>query len=906
MRAFRLVVCSFVLSSVAVAQQGVPEAALTSTEGDAPIVRQVWDAPRPVGAVVDGEVGYLGGSLVASSTTVNEDPEGDLPREIAFLGDGTAALVVNRDTDTATFVDVTFFGANDTVDVGDFPTDVAVAPVGDRAVVTNLLDDSVSIIDTATRTVVATVPVTGSQPFAVEISNDGTLAVVAVINDGVSSAFSVIDIAAADEVLSIPTSGQGAIGFFATPESGISGNLYTQFELTPDGSTAILPDGVGGFVRFYDTNTGLETAAVPVDDSPRSIDISDDGATVVIGHEGGIDKVSRIAVATPTLTGSYFTGTTLTNQIIRITPDKTRALFSSLNSVRFLDLSTGTVSPPISTGTVGDIEFSFDDQYAFVSNFNSRVIDLATESVVAVLPLAPTYEAAASPTEHRVMALNNRFREDVHLYTTNGALSFVEGRVLSGELDEGDAPRTLAISPDGATALVGCNTSRNAALVDVATGAVTSYADCGDRVLGVAVAPDGVHGVVCNGDEDTVTVIDMASGASVAQLPISSRPSDVVISPDGSTAYVTSIAGTDRLHRIALAGAASTVTGSLPTGQLGSVIYTYNVTSGLSISPDGSLIAVCVSFDDELLLVDAATLTEMARIPVGDFPIRATFTADGSKLYVANAFGDSVSVVTVAGAASSVTANIGGIDFPLVDIADEAGDWHFVGNFQTIGSGARLYVIDVATDTVVASVPLPGAARAAAFSADDDAVYVATTDGVLARVSSAGAASGLSDQAPLVGAPSDLVLSESLDVVVCAQPGVTDELDLVDVGPGGFVTLGDGLAGTTGVPLLTGQGELLAGTPTTLSLSGAAPNTLTTLVVGLSDLSAPFKGGVLVPTPDAILGGFPTGFFGVVQLAGPWPPGIPSGSQLWFQHWIVDAGGPLGFAASNALRGDVP
>lgn len=901
MGVLRLVVGSLVVSSSLVAQ----DAALTSAEGDVGVLRELWGAPRPIVRDVVVESGFAGSTLVATSATVNQDPEGDLPREIAFLADGSAAVVVHRDTDTLTFVDVAPFGPSDTVTVGDFPTDVAVAPVGNRAIVPNVFDNTVSIVDTVTRAVVSTVPITGDQPFGVEVSADGTTAVVSVINDGVTSAFSVIAVGAGVEVRSIPTSGQGGIGFFLTPESGISGNIYTQFALTPDGQTLVLPDRAGGVVRFYDVNSGVELGVVTTDAAPVSIDLSDDGTTAVVGHESGVNTISVLDVATRTLTSSIpVTAGSLTGQVVRITPDKTHAIAAISNNAIFVNLATGVTTAVISTGTVGDIEISFDGQYAFVSNFNSRVIDIASQSLVATLSLAPTYEAAASPVENRVMALNNRFREDVHMYTTNGGASSVVGRVVSAEPAEGDAPRTLAISPDGATALVGCNTSRNAALLDVATGSVTAYPDCGDRVLGVAIAPDGVHGVVCNGDENTVTIIDMASGISVAQIPISTRPTDVVISPDSSTAYVSSIAGTDRLHRISLNGAASAATGSIPTGQLGSVIYTYNVTSGLGISPDGSLVAACVSFDDELLLVDTATLTEVARVPVGDFPVRVTFTADGSKAYVVNGFGDSVSVVDVAGAASAVSSTIGGVEFPLVNVADDAGDWHFVGNFD--GNDPRLFVIDTSTDTVATSVLLPSAPRAAAYSATDDAVFVATTGGELVRVSSAGATSAVVDQVDLVGGASDLVFSDALGVVVTAQPGISDSVDLVDVRPGPFVDLGNGLSGAFGVPLLVGTGDLTVGSPTSLNLSGAASNTITTLVVGLSEASVPFKGGVLVPAPDALLGGFPTGLLGLLNLSAPWPSGIPSGTQIWFQHWIIDGAGPVGFSASNALRADVP
>jgi len=125
-------------------------------------------------------------------------------------------------------------------------------------------------------------------------------------------------------------------------------------------------------------------------------------------------------------------------------------------------------------------------------------------------------------------------------------------------------------------------------------------------------------------------------------------------------------------------------------------------------------------------------------------------------------------------------------------------------------------------------------------------------------------------------------------------------------GVSAWLDLGDALAGSGGlVPVLAGTGELVAGAPASIVLSDAAALAPATLVVGLSPLDAAFKGGVLVPEPDLYIA-LVTGPTGGVSLVGNWPAGIPSGTQVWFQEWITDAGGPHGFAASNGLLATVP
>jgi len=124
--------------------------------------------------------------------------------------------------------------------------------------------------------------------------------------------------------------------------------------------------------------------------------------------------------------------------------------------------------------------------------------------------------------------------------------------------------------------------------------------------------------------------------------------------------------------------------------------------------------------------------------------------------------------------------------------------------------------------------------------------------------------------------------------------------------PTGFLTLGGALAGTFGEPSLVGTGALAGGDPVDLSLGNALPNSTSTLVLGLSAINAPFKGGLLVPSPDILVGGLPVDGSGNHQILDTWPAGMGSGLTFWCQHWIVDAGAPSGFAASNAVSGTTP
>src|SRR5262249_10246464 len=102
-------------------------------------------------------------------------------------------------------------------------------------------------------------------------------------------------------------------------------------------------------------------------------------------------------------------------------------------------------------------------------------------------------------------------------------------------------------------------------------------------------------------------------------------------------------------------------------------------------------------------------------------------------------------------------------------------------------------------------------------------------------------------------------------------------------------------------PSLTGSGTLLPGSPLALDLANGPPGAATALVVGLSKLNPPLKGGLLVPAADA-LRPLAAGSAGALHLATSWPTGIPSGTSVWMQSWAPDADALHGFVASASLQ----
>ena len=121
-----------------------------------------------------------------------------------------------------------------------------------------------------------------------------------------------------------------------------------------------------------------------------------------------------------------------------------------------------------------------------------------------------------------------------------------------------------------------------------------------------------------------------------------------------------------------------------------------------------------------------------------------------------------------------------------------------------------------------------------------------------------------------------------------------------------FPSLGGGLAGAGGEPSLSGQGSLTPGSATSLDLANALPNGTATLIIGSSAAGLPLLGGTLVPSPDVLVFGLPVDAAGELSLSAPWPSDVPAASTFVFQVWVEDAGGPEGYAASNAVCATAP
>ena len=157
------------------------------------------------------------------------------------------AYITNSSSNTVSVIDTATNTVSATIPVGVVPIAVAVTPDGSKVYVTNTNSFTVSVIDTATNTVSATIPL-GPFPEGVAVSPDGTKVYVAVFFNTVS----VIDTATNTVSATVPV-GVEPIGVAVTPDGG---KVYVT-------NTA----GVGD-VSVIDTATNTVIATIPDGLSP--------------------------------------------------------------------------------------------------------------------------------------------------------------------------------------------------------------------------------------------------------------------------------------------------------------------------------------------------------------------------------------------------------------------------------------------------------------------------------------------------------------------------------------------------------------------------------------------------------------------------------------------------------------
>ncbi|GAA2795623.1 hypothetical protein GCM10010470_33330 [Saccharopolyspora taberi] len=315
--------------------------------------------PAPVVPAPDVQARNVAASV--PNPTVENSVGVAAPRGIATTADGRYAFVTSRNASKVSVIDTASGAVLTSLFMKIPPQFVTITPDGRHAYVSAYPptgpENVVSVIDIATMTVVAEVPV-GKHPYTLVATSDGR------------------------EVW-VPDHDSAEISILATDTNRVVATITVprnphSIAFTPDGRTAYVANHESSLVTAIDTATRAVQDTVPVPTSPHSVAMSPDGRRVVVAsYDAG--QVSQIDTTTNTLVGSTPVGPKPSS--VAFAPDGKHAYVvnEGSNDVSVVDVGSNRVVGTVPVGSAPvSVAVTPDGRRAYVTNVNSNSVSVLT------------------------------------------------------------------------------------------------------------------------------------------------------------------------------------------------------------------------------------------------------------------------------------------------------------------------------------------------------------------------------------------------------------------------------------------------------------------------------------------------------------------------------------------------
>jgi YVTN family beta-propeller protein len=290
------------------------------------------------------------------------------------------------------------------------------AVTGGMAYIANSGDNNVSVINTATSAVVATINV-GTSPRGLAISLDGGHVYVA--NNG-SNNVTVIN-TATNTVAATVTVGSG-------PRS---------LAVTPDGSSVYVTNDAAGTVSVIDASTNTVTATITVGTNPRGIAITPDGTEVYTANNGS-NNVTVISTSNNTVSATIAVGTTPQGLTINSTGSRAYVANGGSDNVSVINTSTHAITTTIAAGDQ-PYGVATGGGYLYISNFGDNtltVIATADNSLEATIAVGTGPRGVTLSDDQDRVYVSNNGSDNVTVITTSN-------HAVEATIAVGNAPVTL-------------------------------------------------------------------------------------------------------------------------------------------------------------------------------------------------------------------------------------------------------------------------------------------------------------------------------------------------------------------------------------------------------------------------------------------------------------------------------
>jgi YVTN family beta-propeller protein/cysteine-rich repeat protein len=246
------------------------------------------------------------------------------------------------------------------------------------------------------------------------------------------------------------------------------------------------------------------------------------------------------------------------------------------------------------------------------------VIDTETNVVVTTIPVAnEPSNAAALPDGSRLYV--------THLWDQITSVIDTASNTVVATVPVGYEARHITALPDGSELYVSSHGGGRVDVIDPASNTVTDIISVGSLPWGTVALPDSSRVYVVH--PSAVSVIDTATKMVVETIAVESNARYAAALPDGQSIFVTH-PGTQQPK----SGKLSVI--DTATNSVVQVRMLTDHPSDPAVLPDGSRLFVPRSGNDTVVVVDTATLQDVANVPVGGFARDVAIVPDGSRAYV--------------------------------------------------------------------------------------------------------------------------------------------------------------------------------------------------------------------------------------------------------------------------------
>jgi len=551
-------------------------------------------------------------------------PVGAWPHGVGVCPDGRKVYVSNWSAATVSVIDTATMTVVATIATGTGPIGIAFNPSSTRAYVANYGSLTVSVIDTASNTVVDNI-LLPSGPYGVAIDHSGTRVYVTGYD---SSSVYVID--ASTNTL-VDTIAVGSVPLGVT--------------VHPSGRTLWVANATGNTISVINTSTKAITT-IPVGNFPTYIAINPSGTKAYVTNR--LDgTVSIIDVDTLTVTKTITAGLGPAGiQFVQAGNTKFQVWVVNLDSdsISIIDPVTDTVFRTLSAG---DYPYAFGnfivpDQSpppigAYIANSSSdnvSVIDTSTNTVITTTPVVDyPYGVAVHPLETNVFVVN---------YGGPGYLSNIDTETYNSTTTQlGWAPRSIGINPTGTSVYIPNgyidDYPSDVSVVDTSTGIVVDTIPVPLSPFGAVVHPSGNPLYVSNRNPAATTLwaID-TSTKQRTDINVGGQTLGLAISQSGNRLYATNYS-TNSVEVIDTA--LNTVIKTIP-------IAPTTTPYGIAVNPAGTKLYIGgYSAEGGIAVIDTEDLTVTRTISAPDYIMGISFLPDGSRAYATNTVNSQVLVI---------------------------------------------------------------------------------------------------------------------------------------------------------------------------------------------------------------------------------------------------------------------